>query len=217
MLVWAPFLSMFLRQNAALAGMSFWFSFLPGHLPNAWILPLGDTVVAMVSVPLAALGIARLWQTSHALACHIVILLLLGPLLMGAYSYFVKPIFIPRLFIWTGPVLMAMVAVGVFSLPGVLRLPAACIVLALSMFSTYCYNQKPTENWREMLAQVEARIQPGDLVFALPNEIQLPVAYYGQAASWPRAWCICLPRFLRLGLRATTSPISGLQPLALRT
>ena len=200
LLVWSPFLSMFLRQNAALAGMHFWLSFRPGHLPGAWILPLGGAWAAMLGVPLAVLGLVRLWRTQRALACHVAVLLLLAPLLMGAYSYFIKPVFVPRLFIWTGPLLMAVVAGGVFALPRVLRAPVAGIVLAVSAFATWSHYGKPTENWREMLAVVEARLQPGDLVFILPNEIQLPIAYY-QRDSQLAARAVYLPAaFPALGL-----------------
>ena len=179
LLVWLPFLPTFLGQTAAMASMRYWLSFHLIDLAGAWALPLGSVYVAVPGGLLAAAGIARLWRTHRALACHILVVLLLAPLLMGAYSYFIKPIFIARLFAWLGPMLMGVVALGVFSLPVNWRAPVVGLMLALSAYSTYNFYQKPTENWRDMVAWIEERIQPGDLVVAVPNEIQLPVAYYG--------------------------------------
>lgn len=202
LLVWSPFLSMFLRQNEGMASMSYWMRFAPRDLFAAWVLPLGGSLLVLPAVLLAAVGLARLWRTQRDLMCHLLVIVLLAPLLLGAYSYFVKPVFVARLFVWMGPVLMAVLALGVFALPAMLRMPAAALVLALSAFSTYTYYGKPTENWREMLALIESRMQPGDLVLALPNEIQLPVSYYGQAKLAPRV--VYLPQpFPALGLART--------------
>ena len=202
LLVWTPFLPNFLLQNAGLARMSYWMRFVPRELTNAWILPLGGSLVATPAVLLGALGIARLWKTRRDLVCHLLIVLLLAPLLMGAYSYLVKPVFVARLFVWMGPLLMAVLALGVFALPALLRMPATAVMLALSAFSTYSYYGKPTENWREMLTLIEARMQAGDLVLALPNEIQLPVAYYGRGKLAPRV--VYLPQpFPALGMART--------------
>jgi hypothetical protein len=53
-----------------------------------------------------------------------------------------------------------------------------------------------------MLALIEARMQPGDLVLALPNEIQLPVAYYGRDNLAQRV--VYLPQpFPALGMART--------------
>jgi len=180
LLVWSPFLPNFLRQNAGLANMSYWMRFVPRDLTTAWILPLGGSLLVTPAVLLGAAGVARLWQTRRDLLCHLFIILLLPALLMGGYSYFVKPVFVARLFVWMGPLLMLVLALGVFALPVMLHMPAAAIMLALSAFSTYTYYGRPTENWRQVLAAVESRMQPGDLVLALPNEIQLPIAYYGR-------------------------------------
>ena len=73
---------------------------------------------------------------------------------------------------------MALAALGIASLRPSWRLPALIVVLALSAWSVISFYRSQTENWREMLVQLRRDAQPGDLVLAFPNEVQMPVAYY---------------------------------------
>jgi hypothetical protein len=178
LLIWSPFVPMFLRQGEGMSRLAFWVTFTPSELPAAWVLPAGGKPLKGPAAALGLAGIVCLWRRHRPLACHLLLLLLVAPLAMAAYSYFVKPIFLARLFEWLAPLVMATVALGVFALWPPLRKPAACIVVAASLFATWKYYGRVTEDWRGMLATLAARAEPGDLIVAVPNEVQPPVQYY---------------------------------------
>jgi 4-amino-4-deoxy-L-arabinose transferase-like glycosyltransferase len=178
LLIWLPFLPTFLHQNASMAKVLYWIKFDISSVPGAWVNPAGGKRLKGPLVILGAAGIYWLWQRRKDLACHLLLVLTVAPLAMAGYSYFVKPIFLARLFEWLGPLLMALLALGVFALRPALRMPAAAVVCALSLWSTINFYGRTIETWREMLAQMAAGIRQGDLIIAVPNEIQLPVRYY---------------------------------------
>jgi hypothetical protein len=97
---------------------------------------------------------------------------------MGAYSLFVKPVFLSRLFLWLGPLGMVLVALGITSLRARWRLPVLAVVLALSAWSSAGFYRSQTEDWRGLLTGVARESRPNDLILAFPNEVQMPVAYY---------------------------------------
>jgi hypothetical protein len=75
------------------------------------------------------------------------------------------------------------------------------LVLALSAWSVQSFYRSHTENWREMLAQLQHEARPGDLVLAVPNEVQMPVTYYMKAGPARSLTIIYLPApFPALGL-----------------
>jgi uncharacterized membrane protein len=184
-LVWLPFLPTFIRQGTDMGTLDFWVKFRPLDLLSAWIAPAGGGLLAIPAVLLGFPGIVYLFRTDRLLACHLLILLAVAPLAMAAYSYFVKPIFLARLFEWMAPLVMALFALGVFALRPRMRKPAAALVVALSVISTCSIYLKPSENWREMLAKIAVRARPGDLVVAVPNEVQMPISYYWKRGTLP--------------------------------
>jgi mannosyltransferase len=192
-LVWLPFLPTFIRQHASMATLAFWVKFKPSDLFSAWVLAAGGKLLEIPAAVLGLAAIASLWHTRRYLVCHLLIILAVAPVTMAAYSYFVKPIFLTRLFEWLAPLVMALLALGVFALRPSMRKPAATVVIALSGFSTFSGYNRPTENWREMLAKIAASARPGDLILTVPNEVQLPIRYYLQPATVP-AEIIYLPR-----------------------
>jgi hypothetical protein len=185
LLIWMPFVPMFLKQGAGLSKLAYWIEFVPSGTPSAWVLPAGGKPLKGPAAVLGLAGIVYLWRRQRDVAWHLLLVLALAPLAMAAYSFFIKPIFLPRLFEWLAPLMMALMALGAFALPPALRKPAVAIVLAASTWSLYKYYDKPTENWREMVAMLASRTQAGDLVLAFPNEVQPSIDYY--LDRWPIA------------------------------
>jgi hypothetical protein len=184
-LLWAPFLPTFIKQGQGVTRMDFWIRFKPRDLFSAWVLACGGKPLEIPAALLGVAAIASRWRTRQYLLCHLLAILTFAPIAMAAYSYFARPIFLPRLFAWLAPLVMALLALGVFALRPALRKPAAALVAAASILSIIRYYATPTENWREMLAALAAKAQPGDLVVALPNEVQLPIHYYRSASAMP--------------------------------
>jgi uncharacterized membrane protein len=178
LLVWAPFIPMLIRQNAALAHLSYWIRFTPRNVTAAWSVISGGQVLHYPVALLVLLGFAWLWKRSRAHAWLAACVLVLPILALAGYSYVVKPVFLSRLFLWLGPLGMVLLALGVVRLPARWRLPAVAVVLALSAHAVLGFYRSHTENWREMLARLARDSRPGDVVLAFPNEVQMPVAYY---------------------------------------
>jgi hypothetical protein len=178
LLVWLPFLPMFIKQGEGVGQLAFWIKFTPSGLPSAWVLAAGGKALKGPAAVLGLVGIAYLWRRQRVLACHLLLVLLLAPLTMAAYSYFVKPIFLSRLFEWLAPLMMALMALGAFALRPPLRTMAVVLTLAASSWATYRYFDKIMENWHEMVTMITTRYQAGDLVLAFPNEVQPSIDYY---------------------------------------
>jgi hypothetical protein len=185
LLIWSPFIPTFLHQNENMAKVLYWIRFKISSVPGAWVNPAGGKLLKVPLVLLGTAGIYWLWQRRKDLACHLLLVLLVAPLAMASYSYVVKPIFLARLFEWLAPLLMALLALGVFALRPALRMPAAVVVCILSLWSTFGFYGRTIETWREMLAQMATGARQGDLIVAVPNEIQLPIRYYLAPAGVP--------------------------------
>jgi uncharacterized membrane protein len=178
LLVWSPFVPMLIRQNAAMAHLSYWIRFTPRNITAAWTVISGGQVLHYPVALLVLLGFAWLWKRARAHFWLAACVLVLPILLLAGYSYFVKPVFLSRLFLWLGPLGMVLPALGIVKLSARWRRPAVAVVLALSTYAVLGFYRSHTENWREMLAQVARDSRPGDVVLAFPNEVQMPVAYY---------------------------------------
>lgn len=178
LLVWSPFVPMLVKQNAAMAHLSYWIRFTPRNVTSAWTVISGGRVLHYPAALLVLLGFAWLWKHARAhfwlLACVLVVPILA----LAGYSYVVKPVFLSRLFLWLGPLGMVLLALGVGQLAPRWRLPAVAVVLALSAHAVLGFYRSRTEDWRGMLARVARDSRPGDVVLAFPNEVQMPVTYY---------------------------------------
>lgn len=192
LLIWSPFIPTFLHQSESMAKVLYWIRFKISAIPGAWVHPAGGWPLKWPLLILGSAGMYWLWQRRKDLTCHLLLVLTVAPLAMAGYSYFVKPIFLARLFEWLGPLIMALLALGVFALRPALRLPAAAIVCILSLLSTFGYYGRTIETWRDMMAQIAAGARQGDLIVAVPNEIQLPVRYYLDPVKVP-AHVVYLP------------------------
>jgi mannosyltransferase len=178
LLLWAPFLPMLMRQSAAMAKLAYWIRFSPTTMKSAWTVMSGGQHLHYPILALVLLAFIWLWKRSRPHAWLAACTMLLPVLAMAAYSMLVKPVFLSRLFEWLAPLTMVLAALGIASLRRAWRLPALALVLALSGWEILSFYRSHTENWREMLAQLKHDVQPGDLVLAFPNEVQMPVTYY---------------------------------------
>jgi hypothetical protein len=178
MLAWSPFIPMLIKQNAAMAHLSYWIRFTPRKVTAAWTVISGGQVLHYPVALLVLLGFAWLWKRARAHFWLLACVLVLPILALAGYSYFVKPVFLSRLFLWLGPLGMVLTALGVVRLPARWRPLAVAVVLALSAYAVAGFYRSHTEDWRGMLAQVARESRPDDIVLAFPNEVQMPVAYY---------------------------------------
>ena len=187
-ILWMPFFPMFLRQNAGMSSMTYWITFHMGDIWKAAELVSGGRRSIMILAVFGAIGIYGLWRWNRAVALHIVTLLLLPFLVSVIYSMAIKPLFVPRLFVWMTPVMMVLVATGLataISNSGV-RSIIAIGILGLSFTYVLNYYNRETENWRGLIESIAKDTRDGDIIIALPNEINMPLAYYGAGKKLPQ-------------------------------
>jgi mannosyltransferase len=217
LLVWSPFIPMLIRQSAAMDRLSYWITFKPRNVTAAWSVISGWPTLHYPAAALALAGLYYLWRHARLYFWHLLCVLALPVLALAAYSYLVKPVFLSRLFAWLAPLGMMLLALGVAALRPRWRLPAVAVMLALSAHAVLGFYRLRTEDWRDMLAQLAREVrpgeaQPGDLVLAFPNEVQMPVAYYMKGT----APVIYLPGpFPALGLARRYTGNSGAPNIAL--
>ena len=201
-ILWMPFFPMFLRQNAGMSSMTYWMTFHMGDIWKAAELISGGRRSIMIVAVFGAIGIYGLWRWNRALALHIVTLLLLPFLVSVIYSMAIKPLFVPRLFVWMTPVMMVLVAVGLTTAirNSMLRSVIAIMVLGTSFTYLLNYYNKETENWRDLIETISKETADGDVIIALPNEINMPIAYYSAGKPFPKVLYLPGP-FPALGLK----------------
>ncbi|MHB1676626.1 MAG: glycosyltransferase family 39 protein [Sulfuriferula sp.] len=204
LLLWSPFLPLFLAQSNNIHSMPFWITSKWSDLLGAWYLATGGgKLLLFLDGMLGLAGFVTLWRTERFSAVHLATILLLPLAIILSVNYLVKPIFIDRLFEWMTPSVMAFVALGVIA--GLRRITlrkwAALAVIGFSLVSIYRYYVYPTENWRGWLNLISSNARPGDLVIAIPNEIDPSITYYvGRRTIFPDILFIPAP-FPALGLK----------------
>jgi hypothetical protein len=185
LLVWSPFLPMLVKQSQAMATLSYWIGFKPRNITAAWSVISGSPHMHYPVAALVALAYAWLWRHARAHFWLLACVMSLPILALAGYSYFIKPLFLSRLFAWLAPLGMVLLALGVHALRPRWRLAAVAVILLLSAWSVGDFYRSRTENWREMLAFITQASKPGDLVLAFPNEVQMPVSYYATPGRTP--------------------------------
>lgn len=213
LLVWSPFVPMLVKQSAAMAKLSYWIQFKPAATIAAWSVISGAPVMHYPVAAFVLAGFAWLWQRARLHFWHLLCVLALPVLALAAYSLLVKPVFLSRLFEWLAPLGMVLLALGIYSLRPRWRWPAAALILVLSAYSVQNFYRSQTENWRELLAALAHETQPGDLVLAFPNEVQMPVSYYMKGGSAPTVTYLPGP-FPALGLARRYTGNSGAPNIA---
>ena len=180
LLLWSPFLPMFIRQNSGMATLSYWVVFSPWDLLTAWFLAAGGYLPLIPAIFLFLVGIRAVALKRRPDAALVLVVLLLPLATILAISYFLKPVYIDRLFEWMAPTFVALVAIGMLAdIPWQsLRQVTTLLFIVLGCFSTFTAYSVQTEDWRGIVARIADNAEPGDLVIASPNELDPPVHYY---------------------------------------
>ena len=185
LLIWSPFVPMFITQNSNMTVMSYWITFKPEAIKDALSLVAGGGLKQSIPVGLCALlGLAWLWKWKRSVWFLVVTTLVFPLISVFTYSYFVKPIFLPRLFEWMAPLALAAAALGAIVTVSsrMIRLSLVTLIVVSCGWSTYSYylSEKDVENWREIFNIVAQNASAEDLVVLLPNEVDVPYRYYGK-------------------------------------
>ena len=180
LLVWSPFLSLFLHQSSHLAEMAFWVTLEWGDLFSAWYLAAGGSYPMFIILAFAILGLGNLWRKEPPFAAMQTILLILPLATVLVIGYFYKPFYIDRLFEWLSPIVLGLAAVGILTglSSAVIRQIAVAAAVLFSLASTYVYYTTPTEDWRGLIGNILAEAKPGDIIVTNPNDISVPFDYY---------------------------------------
>lgn len=182
LVIWSPYLPMYLWQSQHFAGLSFWVTTSRQDLTSAWVLASGGDMLAAPAAILAAIGWCALWKTDRATALNILIILFLPLSMVLAISFTVKPIYISRLFEWLAPLVMLLVAVGIVSVwkstaVKAFVLGGFLVMGAIEVSRGYAH---VVEDPRRMAEDIAAIAQPGDVVVAAPSELSVELIYYAE-------------------------------------
>jgi hypothetical protein len=132
---------------------------------------------------LLGFAIAALWRsaTGLRLAAILLILALLPVVLAVTVSLTVSPIFITRTMTPAAGPAMLLLAIGAVGQDGTKRLLGigGALILGASMLAADVQARiaGPMQDWYSTIAWLAPRFQPGDEVFAYPNEGALPLRY----------------------------------------
>jgi mannosyltransferase len=154
---------------------STWLSFDPANLPDKLLLiygvpGLGGLLCALV---LAGFAVWRGGRVAGALAviAAVPVILSLGLTLA------IAPVFLPRTLVGVGVPFVLLIALGA-STKGLMPRAAFGMLLLLTVMRLVAIQKlPPAENWYGATAWLKARVQPGDMIYAYPNEGALPLHY----------------------------------------
>jgi hypothetical protein len=181
LLLWSPFLPMFIHQSTSIAGGTFWVTLDPANdFQSAWYLAAGGIQPFPLIGTFALIGLVALWRTEKTTALLFTCVLFLPWASILSLSYLFKPVFIDRLFEWTAPIVVSLAALGIFAgLHQPFARFAAIIAIALfCLMATRNYYATPTEDWRGIIQVMRDNLEPGDLIVGNSSEVSVPFAYY---------------------------------------
>jgi 4-amino-4-deoxy-L-arabinose transferase-like glycosyltransferase len=200
LLVWAPYLPIFLEQLRKFMGLAFWLTPKPRDLYSAWLLVVGDRWLP-AALPLALLlyGLLRLLRCAPVLAMVTAIVLVVPLHAVLAISFSVKPIYIQRLFAWMVPAVLAIIGLGVVSATPwkSVRVLLGLAVIGLAAARTVDDYDRPIDDWKAVVAEIARNAEPGDVVIAVPAEGSIAVGYYAKRhPNFPPVVCVpgCYPQ-----------------------
>ncbi|MGF6573903.1 mannosyltransferase [Paraburkholderia sp. GAS333] len=180
--LWSPYVSFLLLATKHVQS-AFWVKFSWFEFSTAWSLAAGGKLPMVPVFVLCAAGYIGLWRSCRPVAVHLAILLLVPFLITLAFSYFIRPVFIDRLFEWMVTPILFLAALGfVWAMPRNLSRAAVLVaVLLLAGAQTMMfYLTKPQEDFRASVAEVANHYQSGDLLVLVPNDTQVAVQYYAK-------------------------------------
>lgn len=199
LLVWSPYLPYFLDQSSKFMGLAFWLVPKPRDLYSAWLLIVGDSwVLAVLPATLLLCGLYRLFRWDAVRALVVILVLLLPLYAVLAVSFGIKPLYIQRLFAWLVPTGLALVALGVVSMPWKpLRWLLALALIAIASYRTIIDYDRPIDDWKTIVAEISRNAKPGDVVITVPAEGSVAVDYYAaRHPGFPPIVCVpgCYPQ-----------------------
>jgi uncharacterized membrane protein len=149
---------------------------LGGHLPKLYAAPGWACLAALV---LLVLAVASLWR--GRVVAMLLVLAIVPLALSVLLSITVAPVFIPRTLAPAVVPALLLYAVGAVAWGGWWRWigVAAAVFLGAGMLAIDVEAREEGNNqpWYPVLAWLAPRVQPGDTIFAYPNEGALPLAY----------------------------------------
>lgn len=157
---------------------STWLKFRWANVGVNLLTIYGLSGILAVGLAAAVVGVA-IMQTRAAwqLWLALIILGFLPMLLSLLLSVTVAPIFLARTLAPLSICLILMLAVGAARPSLVARSAFGALLLLTSVYSIAASRMPPTENWYGAVAWLNARVAPGDVIYAYPNEAALPFHY----------------------------------------
>ena len=150
-------------ETGEFIGLNGPFEFIQRHLVEFALGPRGDSGLGLTLALL--LAFAAGYGTYRArLQGAVMASLILGPLIFGLALNSYHEFFFPRFLLYTVPLLLVLVAVGI----NALRFPwwGSVLILSLAFISSlgaqYAAPGDPAEDWRPVAAAVSPLMQPGD-------------------------------------------------------
>jgi hypothetical protein len=194
-LLCAPFAPMLLAQTSAVAAR-FW---IPETTPTSLARLAGSVAVGpfapagphgiLGNAGAGAVALAAGWgavriarDASRPIGVLLVGIVAVPAAAAVAFSVLVRPIVIPRIFIWATVPLCVLLGVAVASLDRrAARLAAAGLFAALLLSSAWRYHRTAEkEPWRELVAIISRDAAAGDLVVLAPGGNHRGLSYYGR-------------------------------------
>ena len=200
LLVWGPFIPLFIEQSRAFSTLPFWLEPKARDLYSAWMLFLGDNWPALLfTIALLVLGLYRLGNCAPALALLVAVILVVPLYTVLAISFSVKPIYIQRLFAWMVPLGLMVMALAVMTATRRrgLNYILPAVVLAFAISKTIWDYSRPMDDWKAIVAEIADNAEPGDVVIGVAAEGSIAVDYYARRhENFPPLVCIpgCYPQ-----------------------
>lgn len=200
LLVWAPYLPIFLEQSGKFMTLAFWLTPKARDLYSAWLFLIGPSwPVLLLALALLLLGLYRLARGAPALALVVLAVLILPLYAVLAVSFSIKPIYIQRLFAWMVPIALLVMALGITTATRSLwpRLLLGLVVAAAALGQTIGDYGRPIDDWKAISAEIARNARPGDVVITVPAEGSIAVDYYAaRHPAFPPVICVpgCYPQ-----------------------
>jgi 4-amino-4-deoxy-L-arabinose transferase-like glycosyltransferase len=200
LLVWAPYLPIFLEQSGKFMTLAFWLTPKTRDLYSAWLFLLGPSwPVLALAIAVLLLGLYRLARGALASAILVAAVLILPLYAVLAFSFAIKPIYIQRLFAWMVPLALLVVALGIATATRILwpRVALALVVAGAALAQTIGDYARPLDDWKAISAEIARNAEPGDVVIAVPAEGSIAVGYYAaRHPGFPPVVCVpgCYPQ-----------------------
>lgn len=193
LILWLPAL-LILSEQAPTWIHSTWLDFPPGarlfwSIARLFVAP--ELISVLAALFLMGLAWSGLWRhTSGLRALAAISIVMAAPVILSiAISLLVAPVFLLRILAAVAVPGSLLLALGLVSVSPAKRSAGfaalAVIIVQLVIFDTGLARLPPRENWYGAVNWLHKRMQPGDVVFAYPNEGALPFRYAVRDKGYP--------------------------------